>query len=32
VNKPDIGGYVAYVRDGPKKELGGMISTGIICI
>jgi hypothetical protein len=31
-NKPNIGGYVAYVCYGPTKELGGVLATGRVCI
>jgi hypothetical protein len=31
-NKPNFGGHVVYVRDGPTKSLGRILSTGIICI
>jgi hypothetical protein len=30
--QPNLGGYVAYVRDGPTKALGRVLSTGRICI
>jgi hypothetical protein len=32
MNKPNIGGYVAHVRDGPTKALGIILPTGRICV
>jgi hypothetical protein len=32
MNKPNLGGRVVYVCDGPTKSLGGIISTGRIHI
>jgi hypothetical protein len=32
MNKPNLGGYVVYVRDGPTKALGRILATGRICI
>jgi hypothetical protein len=31
-NKPNLGGRVVYVRDGPTKALGGILATGRIHI
>jgi hypothetical protein len=31
-NEPNLGRYVAYVRDGPTKALGRVLSTGRVCI
>jgi hypothetical protein len=31
-NEPNLGRYVACVRDGPTKALGGVLSTGRVCI
>jgi hypothetical protein len=32
MNEPNLGGYVAYVRDGPTEALGRIFSTGRICV
>jgi hypothetical protein len=27
MNEPNLGGHVSHVRDGPTKELGGILAT-----
>jgi hypothetical protein len=32
MNEPNLGIHVAHVRDGPTKELGGILASSRVCL